>query len=169
MKYSIIAIFMLAVVGCSSDPNSVTNSHYYDKIADWQAREVICQSSVEITEGYTSLVDIIKALNPIVLNPPVYTYRDENVDYWKTSAEMKKSRVGDCEDIAALWYATIREHKIVPDHLFFIRIIEYSNGVGHTVLVIRAEEEELYISNGVLMGSLNDNTIQAEYDLWTIF
>lgn len=169
MKYSIIAILMLAVVGCSEGSEPVTNSLYNDQINVWQSREAQCQSTMEITQGYTALADILNALDPLILDPPFFTYQHEDIDYWQSSCEMEVNGVGDCEDIAALWYANIRKHKIVPDHLLFFRIIEYVDGRRHNVLVIQTDEGEIYFNNGKLMSKLNDHTILAEYDLWTIY
>jgi hypothetical protein len=120
------AIFLFCLVGCSpvyfQPSNPGTEYRWY--IEQWQQRSR--------QEGWSeALVDDIVAS---CLTIAKYDPEPPNHDHWKTYGEFQKDYRGDCEDIAAFMFGSLKMLGCSYD--LRLRIIRMPGG-DHAVLIVK--------------------------------
>lgn len=171
----IITIFLL-LNGCSSGGGENNdNNPLVEKIKDWQVREQLLQDP-QLFHGTSlwieNIDDLYEELSCMLAHYTPITPTNEmpGKDHWQTSDETAASMRGDCEDITAYWYEKVRAAQFVSDNDVFMRVAGPTvNGVLHAYLVVRFDDEELFINNGALSRIEPDLPLILEYDLWSVF
>ena len=171
-KCFLIAICVLISACGSSQTPTQKEKNVIEKITDWQEREQAVEDITEIIDGLTDYNQLLQRLTEIVYNEHAFIkYKPDSIDYWKTSYETLIDGFGDCEDIAAYYYAIIRNEKLLPDSNVFIRIVQWEETkTYHAFVVIVTDESEIFIDNGLIMTmQAKPHKITIEYDLFSIF
>lgn len=158
MKKHLFILFTLLIIGCGSGEEYKETNYYESKITDWQTRQSLCalvapsvitggKSHKLIPEPSGNLIDdigkVLDYLPPITLLP-------EEIDYWKTSEELLKDKIGDCEDAAGLSYIAIRDSGITDFYNaeLYIQIVHYEGDKNnHAICLVVTDEETLVIDN----------------------
>lgn len=136
----ITALFLICSVGCSSVYFQPKNpgKDYRWHIEQWQQRTQ--------KEGWNeSLVnDIVNSC----LQISKYEPEPANQDHWKTYGEFQNNFRGDCEDIAAFMYGTLK--RVGCPYPLKLRIIRMPAG-DHAVLMVQLPTEEWKMYNSIPM------------------
>lgn len=177
-KILFMLLLVLFLYGCGN-PCEEEDSDSVKKIKEWQSREQIVQQDIpEYDADLLTITDTgLTAHNIISARPPV-VLKNEPVDYWETSDEVKETMVSDCEGTCVYWYSIFREEQVFSDHAMFFRWVQTHQGKGHMILVIKCYEEkeddeifysEIYIDNGKMKWVVDYPVTFHEFDLWSIW
>jgi len=136
----IILLFLPACGYYGDDPESYS---LYDKIYDWQDRELVdCiqDSSIVESEQEPSLEKASTSLSWIyqcVLYIP-----DKGIDYWQTSCETLEIEKGDCDDQAILLWRLLRKQGF-SDEINRLGWLKNKNNEeqGHLIVILHYENK----------------------------
>jgi len=144
MRKLLLIIFLL-FPACAYPPD---DSDFYNKICDWQDREISCQKNPNIIYHSDQSSDwhfLWLQYSLIWINSNVF-YISEPIDYWPTSCEIKYSKFDDCDGMAILLWSMIRENRL-PDSCNKLIILQrIDSNIYHMGCIVRLDNIE-YIVN----------------------
>lgn len=174
----VFCIVVLLSFGCADPPKPAKK--FDEKICDWQTRENLCLNYPESKE-IDSVISITK-LTAIALqvNQTIAQIVEEG-DHWQTSCETQILKIGDCDDLAILFYSTIELHEQVASNDNKIMILYNAELDEHHMINVIYSESGSYIidttrSSGILIRELfsffdeyPQFSLEKEFNLFMIY
>lgn len=160
MKYLLMTILLFSLYGCG-DNSWESYDNLYDKIHNWQDREMKCSeeryilssSSQEFQEVNVAELEELRQNN---MNNFQYVPDDDGNDYWQTSCETQLVEEGDCEDFAIMVLSKLRIY--CPNYQTGVLVMTYirdGERRGHAVAIIYHSDSGFLILDrnwGVITG-----------------
>lgn len=116
----------------------------YERIEDWQDREIECLGYPDYYEDKDFVIDfdlMIWIKNQVVKS---IEYKPDVTNYWQISCETEIRGQGDCEDIAIMIWKGLRDAGF-PDNIIGIGIAKNDRGQCHAFAIVYYTEKDFYI------------------------
>lgn len=171
LYFLFIVIFFISCGGGGSEKSN--KNIWYERIEDWQIRELGCLDYPEYNYSQTEFVieqSVLKDINrEVSLN--IKYVRDEGNDFWQTSCETVKNGKGDCEDLSILAWSKLRSRGY-PDKINGM-ILSEKDGLFHVFVAVYYSEDDFYIidptgyyTSDIVTGSKFLSTEKINLILW---